>query len=94
VRPNDAPHYAYSTRRVWRVLDLAAPSLKLPPYTNPMGDGLPFSVAPDAPVGVADVLGWVRDHYEGTPFDMTKVSSILKCYLYFRVRLLCCVYAT
>jgi dipeptidase len=34
VRPGDTPHYAYSTRRVWRVLDLAAPSLKLSPYTN------------------------------------------------------------
>eukprot|EP00611_Tribonema_gayanum_P000672 TRINITY_DN10499_c0_g1_i1.p1 TRINITY_DN10499_c0_g1~~TRINITY_DN10499_c0_g1_i1.p1 ORF type:complete len:823 (+),score=281.40 TRINITY_DN10499_c0_g1_i1:308-2470(+) len=72
VRPKDQPHYAYSTRRVWRVLDMAAPSLNLSPYVDTMGDGLPFSVAPDAPLSPRAVLAMARDHYEGTPFDLSK----------------------
>jgi dipeptidase len=37
-----------------------------------MGDGLPFSVAPDKLLSPQDVLSYVRDHYEGTAFDLTK----------------------
>lgn len=72
VRPNDFPHYAYSTRRVWRVFDMVAPSLHLPPYVDTMGDQLPFSVPVDTPISVQDVMRIMRDHYEGTPFDLTQ----------------------
>lgn len=72
LRPNDVPHWTYTTRRVWRVLDYVAPSLGLSPYTDPLGDGLPFSVEPDRPVSSTDIMNLLRDHYEGTPFDMTQ----------------------
>ena len=57
----------YATRRVWRVFSLAAPSLALPAETDVWGSDYPFSVAPDGPIDVRDVLGWLRDHYEGAP---------------------------
>ena len=32
----------------------------------------PLFIKPDAPLSVSDVMGLMRDHYEGTPYDMTK----------------------
>ena len=32
----------------------------------------PLFIKPDAPLGVSDVMALMRDHYEGTPYDMTK----------------------
>jgi dipeptidase len=32
----------------------------------------PLFIKPDAPLGVANVMALMRDHYEGTPYDMTK----------------------
>jgi dipeptidase len=65
-------HPYYSLRRVWRVLSTAAPSLQLSPWVE---DGYtrdyPFSVEPDKPLETRDVMTLHRDHYEGTPFDMT-----------------------
>ena len=71
------------TRRVWRVFTLAAPSLlaEFSPYTDGLGtfgfgpDGslpYPFSVKPDTPLTVQDIMNMNRDQYEGTPFDLTK----------------------
>ena len=70
------------TRRVWRVLTLAAPSLVpfFSPYTDGYGsfgfgaDGkgaYPFSVKPDKPLTVQDIFRMNRDQFEGTVFDMT-----------------------
>ncbi|CAM9136658.1 unnamed protein product [Ectocarpus sp. 13 AM-2016] len=71
TRPDDFPHFAYSTRRVWRVLDTFAPSLGLSPFTDTFGQGHPFSASrPDNPITTQDVWGIVRDHYEGTEFDL------------------------
>ena len=65
-------HPYYSLRRVWRVLSRVAPSLDLSPWVE---DGFtrdyPFSVEPDTPLDTRDVMALHRDHYEGTPFDMT-----------------------
>ena len=36
-----------------------------------MADDYPFSVPVDTPVAVSDILAINRDHYEGTPYDMT-----------------------
>ncbi len=58
----------YSARREWRVLSLLAPSLNLDPSQR----RFPFSVKPDKKVSVRDVQAIFRDHYEGTPFDLTK----------------------
>ena len=73
--PTYAPeraHAIYSTRRVWRVYGLAAPSLKLPPKTNVNGDDYPFSVPVDAPLDEDDLMRFNSDHYEGTKYDLTK----------------------
>jgi dipeptidase len=70
-----------ATRRVWRIFDLAAPSLKLSPYTDgwaTFGAGVdgkepyPFSVKPDKLLTLQDIMNMNRDQYEGTPFDLTK----------------------
>ncbi|CAM9557293.1 unnamed protein product [Sphacelaria rigidula] len=42
-RVSDFPHYAYTTRRLWRVLDVLAPSLGLSPYTDSLALDYPFS---------------------------------------------------
>ena len=57
-----------SSRREWRVFDLIAPSLKLPPDLP----RYPFSVKPDKPLTLEDIRKIQADYYEGTPYDMTK----------------------
>jgi hypothetical protein len=83
VYGNDRKSTGYAcTRRVWRVFTLAAPSLlsSFSPYTDGLGtfgfgpDGTlpyPFSVKPDTPLTVQDVMNMNRDQYEGSPFDLT-----------------------
>lgn len=53
--------------RLWRFLDIAAPSQKFSPDTPNME--LPFSVKPDKKLSVQDVMNIVRDQFQGTPFD-------------------------
>jgi dipeptidase len=63
--------YAPSTRvnlREWEVLNLVAPSLGL----DPTAVRFPFSVEPDEPLTVQDVMAIHRDYYQGTPFDVTE----------------------
>ncbi len=55
-------------RREWRVLSLLAPSLKL----DPESENYPFSVKPEKKVTIADVLAIFRDHYNDSPYDMTR----------------------
>ncbi|KAF0709778.1 Aste57867_5763 [Aphanomyces stellatus] len=64
--------YVYSTRRQWRVFTLANPSLTLSPYTDPFGTDYPFSVETASVLTAADIMRFQRDHYEGTPFDLTQ----------------------
>jgi dipeptidase len=64
---------AYSGRkpfsiREWFVLSSVAPSLNL----SLQDEELPFSVKPEKPVSVRDVLAFFRSTYEGTEYDMTK----------------------
>ncbi len=54
--------------REWFILNQLAPSLGL---TYDM-DELPFSVKPDKPVDIRQVMALYRETYEGTDFDMTK----------------------
>jgi len=73
--PADAQHIRYSDSRVWSVFRRAAPSLNLSPeYSRGLGKGEPYPlwIRPDKKLGTADVMALMRDHYEGTPFDMTK----------------------
>ncbi len=66
-------HPYYSLRRVWRVLDRVNPDLGLSPWVK---DGFttdyPFSILPKDKLGLEDVFSLYRDHYENTPFDLTR----------------------
>ena len=65
----------YAETRVWSIFRRAAPSLNLPPdYHRAVEDAKPYPlwIKPDKKLSVADVFALMRDHYEGTPFDMTQ----------------------
>lgn len=57
-----------SRRREWRILSLAAPSLKL----DANDKDYPFSVKPDSLFTLQKMVSIFKDYYEGTPYDMTK----------------------
>ncbi len=66
-------HEAYAPRtkpnlREWQVLNAVAPSLGL----DPNAVNLPFTVKPDHPVSVEDIMAIHRDHYVGTEYDVTE----------------------
>ena len=66
-------HPYFSLRRVWRALSLVAPSAKLPAKVQNWDTGAyPFSVRPDHPLTLAEVMDLHRDAYEGTAFDRRK----------------------
>lgn len=70
-RPADiyAPsNWVYSTRRIWRALDLVAPSLGLGPHEIEY----PQTVVPDRKLTVHDVYKIMGDYYEGTDYDLTQ----------------------
>jgi len=54
--------------REWAILNSFAPSLSL----NPENDRYPFSVKPDKKVSVHALASVMRDHYQGTQFDVTE----------------------
>jgi len=61
--------------RVWSILRRCAPSLNLSPdYHRAVKGSKPYPlwVKPDKKISVQDVMALVRDHYEGTDYDMTK----------------------
>ena len=65
----------YAETRVWSMFRRAAPSLNLSPDFHRAADGTqpyPLWIKPDKKLSVADVFALMRDHYEGTEFDMTK----------------------
>jgi len=61
-----------SRRREWRVFDLLAPSLGL----DPNAENHPFSVKPDHPVSLEEVVMVFRDYYEGTPYNFVKDITV------------------
>lgn len=60
--------------RVWSVFRRAAPSLRLSAdlVTGTTGERLPLWIKPDEKLSVAAVMALMRDHFEGTPLDMTQ----------------------
>ncbi|KAF0719433.1 Aste57867_1029 [Aphanomyces stellatus] len=66
------PDQYYATRRQWRVLTKANPALDLSPVTDTFGMDYPVSVQAAAPVSPAALMSWLRDHFEGTDYDMTQ----------------------
>jgi dipeptidase len=73
--PADFGGLRFCEARVWSVFRRAAPSLDLP-VDSVLGDTraapLPLWVKPEHKLAVADVMGLMRDHFEGTPLDMTQ----------------------
>jgi dipeptidase len=61
--------------RVWSIYRRAAPSKHLSPdfhRSKPGAQPYPFSLPPDSKLTVANVFALMRDHYEGTEYDMTQ----------------------
>jgi dipeptidase len=65
----------YATRRVWRIMTLAAPNSNLPADTTVWGDDYPFSIEVEGKLDVQDIISMHRDYYQGTEFDMSKSVS-------------------
>ncbi len=65
------PGSKYNSLREWRALSLSAPSLDLKVTGDPAVDRYPFSVKPDKPITVPALMTIMRDHYQGTRFDLT-----------------------
>ena len=65
----------YSDTRVWSLFRRSAPSLNLSPdYARGATDAEPYPlwIRPDARLATQDVFALMRDHYEGTDYDMTR----------------------
>ncbi|MCK4303605.1 MAG: C69 family dipeptidase, partial [Candidatus Eisenbacteria sp.] len=65
----------YGDARVWSAFRRAAPSLNLSAaYHRGAADAQPYPlwIKPDARLSLAEVFHLMRDHYEGTPYDMTR----------------------
>nr|MBN2277623.1 C69 family dipeptidase [candidate division Zixibacteria bacterium] len=72
--PSTPKNQRYGSARVWSIFRRAAPSLNLSPdYTRAVEGAEPYPlwIKPDKKLSLADVFALMRDHYEGTPFDMT-----------------------
>ena len=73
VSAGEEHHPYYSLRRVWRVQVRVNPDLGLLPYVeDTYSDYYPFSVPVNRKLTRPEIFGLYRDHYEGTPFDLTK----------------------
>ncbi|MFH1747983.1 MAG: C69 family dipeptidase [Planctomycetota bacterium] len=73
--PPTPKNQRYGGARVWSILRRTAPSLNLSPDYHRAVEGaepLPLWIKPDKKLSLADVIALMRDHYEGTPYDMTK----------------------
>lgn len=73
--PPTPKNQRYAETRVWSLFRRAAPSLNLPPDYHrglPGAQPYPLWVKPDHKISVEDVMSLMRDHYEGTAYDMTQ----------------------
>lgn len=72
--PSTPRNNRYGDARVWSMFRRAAPSLKLSADYHRSTEGAkayPLWVKPDKKLSLEDVFSIMRDHYEGTDFDMT-----------------------
>ncbi len=73
--PPTPAHLKYTETRVWSIFRRAAPSQNFSPDYHravPGAKPYPLYIKPDKKLSLQDVFSLIRDHYEGTPFDMTK----------------------
>lgn len=74
------PNISASTKRVcagrvWSIYRHSAPSANFSPdyFRGVEGcEDYPLFIKPDAPLARTDVMNMMRDHFEGTPYDMTQ----------------------
>ena len=72
--PSTPRNQRYADARVWSIFRRAAPSQDFSPdYHRAVESAEPYPlwIKPDKPLSLADVFSLMRDHYEGTDYDMT-----------------------
>ncbi|MGB8657327.1 MAG: C69 family dipeptidase [Candidatus Zixiibacteriota bacterium] len=73
--PATPKNQRYADTRVWSIFRRAAPSQSFSPDYDRAVEGAkpyPLWIKPDKRLSLADVFALMRDHYEGTDYDMTK----------------------
>jgi dipeptidase len=73
--PDTFGNRRFCDARVWCMYERAAPSGdhgKEWVLGNPEADPVPLWIQPEEKLSVADVMSYMRDHFEGTALDMTK----------------------
>ena len=73
--PPNPKNLRYAETRVWSIFRRCAPSLNLSPDCHRGVEGArpyPLWIKPDQKLALADVMSIMRDHYEGTDYNMTK----------------------
>jgi len=73
--PPSTAHLKYTETRVWSIFNRAAPSAEFSTDYNRNRENAkpyPLFIKPDKKLSLQDVFSLVRDHYEGTEFDMRK----------------------
>lgn len=73
--PSTPKNLRYAETRVWSLFRRAAPSSNLSPDYHRGKTGAvryPLWIKPDKKLSLQDVFALMRDHYEGTAYDMTK----------------------
>jgi dipeptidase len=73
--PSTPKNKRYADARVWSIFRRAAPSKNFPPdYHRSLDSARPYPlwIKPDMKLSLADVFALMRDHYEGTDYDMTE----------------------
>jgi len=72
--PQTPSNQRYADGRVWSIFRRAAPNLNLSPdYHRAVAEASPYPlwIKPDKKLSLSDVFALMRDHFEGTPYDMT-----------------------
>jgi len=73
--PDQFGNRRFCDGRVWCMFRRSAPSLNIPSAWlkgDETAEPIPLWIKPDKKVTVSDVMSYMRDHFEGTEFDMTK----------------------
>ena len=73
--PSTPSNQRYADARVWSIFRRTTPSQKFSPDYHRAIEGAetyPLWIKPDEKLSMADVFALMRDHYEGTEYDMTK----------------------
>ena len=76
--PATPENLRYCETRVWSIFRRAAPGQDFSPdyHRAVLGaERYPLYITPDRKLGVSNIMNLIRDHYEGTEFDMTKGLS-------------------